>query len=94
VEEVGVVGGAPIKRHRDIIEPRTFLLAKMTITTPFYPMSRKEKDRCLKEPLEQDHSWGEITNRGWKLRYRACGCWRRLLKEARVTEISFNGMLK
>jgi hypothetical protein len=44
-----------------------FLLAKMTITTPSYPMSRKEKDRCLKEPLEQDHSWGEITNRGWKL---------------------------
>ncbi len=67
VEEVGVVGGASSERHRDITEPGTFLLAKMTITTPSYPMSRKEKDRCLKEPLEQDHSWGEITNRGWKL---------------------------
>jgi len=36
-------------------------------TSPFYPMSTKENDRCLKEPLEQEHSWGEITNRGWKL---------------------------
>jgi hypothetical protein len=30
-------------------------------------MSRKEKDIHPKEPLEQDHPWGDTTIRGWKL---------------------------
>jgi hypothetical protein len=52
VEEDGVVGSAPGKQHPEKIEPRTFLLTKMTIVNPFYPMSTKEKDRYPKEPLE------------------------------------------
>ncbi len=52
VEEAGVAGSAPGKRHLEKIEPRTFLLTKMTIISPLYPMSTKEKDRYPKEPLE------------------------------------------
>ena len=43
-----MVGGAPIKRHQDIIEPRAFLLAKMTMTSPFYPVSTKKRIDALK----------------------------------------------
>jgi len=51
----------------------------MSMTSPFYLMSRKGKDRYIKEPLEQENSFG--GGYGYT-------------KEPGVTEISFNGELK